>query len=487
VKDVVLLSDLADSCRPGEQVEVTGVYKHVMDVRRRGFPVFATQLEANHIARASDAFSAVLVTEEEKRRILELARRPDVARLVFDSLAPSIFGHDDIKAALALALFGGRRKDVGGRHTVRGDINVLLVGDPGTAKSQFLKCAAAIAPRAVFTAGRGASAVGLTAAVQRDPASGEWTLEGGALVLADGGACLIDEFDKMSEKDRTSIHEAMEQQSISISKAGIVTTLFARCAVIAACNPVRGRYDGSQTFAFNAGLSEPIISRFDVLCVVRDVVDAIQDGKLADAVVRAHQGRPVAPGVIDEGMLKKYIAYARQNCHPRMSDADNRKIVSLYQEMRKESAVGGGTQITLRHLESIIRLAEAHAKLHLRSSVGEVDVNFAIALILRSFVSTQKYADKKAFERKFGKYLSYGRDRNDLLLHVIHTMVAERMAFWRLRRGVAEAEERVLRIAKADFEARGREVGVAAFHEFYQSDVFRADFSETQNEIIREL
>jgi DNA replication licensing factor MCM2 len=180
----------------------------------------------------------------------------------------------------------------------------------------------------VFTTGKGASAVGLTASVHRDQATKEWTLEGGALVLADGGVCLIDEFDKMSEKDRTSIHEAMEQQTISISKAGIVTSLLARCSVIAACNPIHGRYDGSLSFGHNSGLSEPILSRFDVLCVVRDTVDPITDARLADAVIQAHQGKARAGG-LDENILRKYIAYARQVVQPRLSELDNRRIVSL--------------------------------------------------------------------------------------------------------------------------------------------------------------
>merc|ERR1719334_3049581 len=176
----------------------------------------------------------------------------------------------------------------GGKHRIRGDINVLCCGDPGVGKSQFLKYTEKLAARAVYATGKGASAVGLTAAVRKDPLTREWTLEAGALVLADKGVCLIDEFDKMNDADRTSIHEAMEQQSISISKAGIVTSLQARCAVIAAANPIGGRYDPSMTFADNVDLTEPILSRFDVLCVVRDTVDPVQDERLANFVVESH-------------------------------------------------------------------------------------------------------------------------------------------------------------------------------------------------------
>jgi len=180
---------------------------------------------------------------------------------IIKSFAPSIFGHEAVKTALAMALFGGETK-VKDKHRTRGDINVLILGDPGVAKSQFLKYVEKTAYRAVYTTGQGASAVGLTAAVRKDVVTREWTLEGGALVLADRGVCMIDEFDKMNDQDRTSIHEAMEQQTISISKAGIVTTLRARCSVIAAANPVRGRYDTSVSFSQNVDLSETILSRF---------------------------------------------------------------------------------------------------------------------------------------------------------------------------------------------------------------------------------
>merc|ERR1711970_326561 len=186
------------------------------------------------------------------------------------------------------ALFGGEAKDKSDKHRVRGDLNVLMCGDPGTAKSQFLKYVEKTAHRPVFTTGQGASAVGLTAYVQRSPVTREWTLEAGALVLADKGVCLIDEFDKMNDADRTSIHEAMEQQSISISKAGIVTSLQARCAIMAAANPIGGRYDPSLTFSENVDLTEPILSRFDILCVVRDTADPVQDERLANFVVGSH-------------------------------------------------------------------------------------------------------------------------------------------------------------------------------------------------------
>ncbi|RTG87469.1 DNA replication licensing factor MCM2 [Schistosoma bovis] len=272
-KDAILLDDLVDSCKPGDEIELTGVYTHSYDGSlntKHGFPVFATVILANNVVRKDDKVAVGTLTDEDTRAILKLSRDERIGDRIFASIAPSVYGHEDIKRGIALALFGG------GKHKVRGDINVLLCGDPGTAKSQFLKCVEQLAPRSVFTTGQGASAVGLTAYVTRSPMSREWTLEAGALVLADRGVCLIDEFDKMNDQDRTSIHEAMEQQSISISKAGIVTSLQARCTIVAAANPIGGRYDPSMTFSDNVDLSEPILSRFDVLCVVRDAVDPIQ-------------------------------------------------------------------------------------------------------------------------------------------------------------------------------------------------------------------
>jgi DNA replication licensing factor MCM2 len=327
-----------------------------------------------------------------------------------------------VKRALALSLFGGEAKNPGNKHRVRGDINVLLCGDPGTAKSQFLKYVTKVASRAVFTTGQGASAVGLTAFVQKSPVTKEWTLEAGALVLADRGICLIDEFDKMSDKDRTSIHEAMEQQSISISKAGIVASLQARCAVIAAANPIGGRYDIGLTFSQNVDLTEPIISRFDIICIVRDQVDPFADEHLAKFVVRSHikhhpnaneediarvreasnadldnEDHDIEP--IPQDILRKYIIYARDRVRPKLAKFDQEKVAKLYSELRRESLLTGSIPITVRHIESIIRCAESHARMHLRDAVGDQDVNVAIQVVLESFIETQKYSVMKSMTK----------------------------------------------------------------------------------------
>jgi DNA replication licensing factor MCM2 len=289
-KEVYVLNDQVDAARPGDEVEITGIYINRFDYFsnvKHGFPVFTTIIEANYIRRFGDE-DIIELTEEDKLFIRNLSRQPKIGEKIINSIAPSIYGHNFVKKALALAMFGGEAKDINGKHRIRGDINVLLLGDPGTAKSQFLKYVEQVFHRCVYTTGKGASAVGLTAGVHKDPVSREWTLEGGALVLADKGICLIDEFDKMNDQDRTSIHEAMEQQSISISKAGIVTSLQARCSVIAAANPIKGTYNTTLNFTDNVDLTEPILSRFDVLSVIKDEVNEEQDDALATFVINSH-------------------------------------------------------------------------------------------------------------------------------------------------------------------------------------------------------
>ncbi|KAG9749484.1 MCM-domain-containing protein, partial [Aureobasidium melanogenum] len=434
-REVILLWDLIDSAKPGEEVEITGIYRNNYDAalnNKNGFPVFATVLEANHVVKSHDQLSGFRLTTDDETQIDAMSKDPQIINKIINSIAPSIYGHTDIKTAVALSLFGGVSKEAQGKHAIRGDINVLLLGDPGTAKSQVLKYIENTAHRAVFATGQGASAVGLTASVRRDPMTSEWTLEGGALVLADKGTCLIDEFDKMNDQDRTSIHEAMEQQTISISKAGIVTTLQARCAVVAAANPIGGRYNGTVPFSQNVELTEPILSRFDILCVVRDTVDPEEDERLAAFVVNSHgRAHPTlsstandAPvnsmqdanmevdgdqgttkqGEIPQEMLRKYILYARERCRPKLVSIDQDKIARLFADMRKESLATGAYPITVRHLESILRIAEAFAKMRLSDFCSSTDIDRAIAVAVDSFVGSQKVSCKKALARAFAKY-----------------------------------------------------------------------------------
>ncbi|KAK9120279.1 hypothetical protein Scep_018372 [Stephania cephalantha] len=497
-KEVILLNDLIDCARPGEEIEVTGIYTNNFDLSlntKNGFPVFATLLEANYVTKKQDLFSAYKLTQEDKEEIEKLAKDPRIGERIIKSIAPSIYGHEDIKTAIALAMFGGQEKNVEGKHRLRGDINVLLLGDPGTAKSQFLKYVEKTGQRAVYTTGKGASAVGLTAAVHKDPVTREWTLEGGALVLADRGICLIDEFDKMNDQDRVSIHEAMEQQSISISKAGIVTSLQARCAVIAAANPIGGRYDSSKTFAQNVEMTDPIISRFDILCVVKDVVDPVADELLANFVVDSHfksqpKGAnldnisksnsqadapapvgPLDPEILSQDMLKKYITYAKLNVFPRLHDADLNKLSHVYAELRRESSHGQGVPIAVRHIESMIRMSEAHARMHLRQHVTQEDVDMAIRVLLDSFISTQKFGVQKALQKSFRKYMTFKKEYNDFLLYLLRGLVRDALHFEELVNG-SSARLNYIEVKIEELQNKAQDYEIYDLKPFFSSTQF---------------
>ncbi|KAI4291608.1 DNA replication licensing factor MCM2 [Pancytospora philotis] len=458
-REVVLCYDLIDACKPGDEIDVVGVYKNSYSAAlnaKNGFPVFSTLIEASSVRK--EAGGAIELTTDDIKEIKALARHPAVVDKLADAVCTSIYGHRNVKMAVLLAMVGGETKEKEGTR-IRGDINVLLMGDPGTAKSQFLRFVHAVSHRAVLATGQGSSSVGLTASVRKDTALNEWVLEGGALVLADSGVCLIDEFDKMGEGDRVAIHEAMEQQSISISKAGIVASLHARCAVIAAANPIRGRYNPALSFAQNINLSDPIVSRFDLLCVIQDTVDVAEDRRMGEFILGNHLGnREAAPGSLGLDMLRKYILYAKTSIHPRISHIDTQKIAQLYSDLRKES-LGSGIPITVRHVESIIRISEAHAKLRLSSAVCREDIDAAIGMALASFLGAQKYSVSKQLRKKFSKYFDENND--DLAVFILKQMAAETLA--------AIAADR---FNKSDFIARCKNNGLSVGERFFSTRAF---------------
>jgi len=308
------------------------------------------------------------------------------------SVAPSIFGSADIKKAITCLLFGGSKKVLPDGMRLRGDINVLLLGDPGTAKSQLLKFVEKVAPIAVYTSGKGSSAAGLTASVQRDSVSREFYLEGGAMVLADGGVVCIDEFDKMRDEDRVAIHEAMEQQTISIAKAGITTILNSRTSVLAAANPVFGRYDEGRSPGENIDFQTTILSRFDMIFIVKDEHNESRDRMIAKHVMnihmnRAHENGEETAGEIDIDKMKRYISYCKTKCAPRLS-AEASEILSSHfvslrkqvQQVERDNNERSSIPITIRQLEAIIRISESIAKITLTPSVQPHHVEEAIRL-----------------------------------------------------------------------------------------------------------
>ncbi|KAK8980263.1 hypothetical protein V6N11_061477 [Hibiscus sabdariffa] len=330
-------------------------------------------------------------TQEEVEEFKKFASNQDTYKVICSKIAPSIFGHDDVKKAVACLLFGGSRKNLPDGVKLRGDINVLLLGDPSTAKSQFLKFVEKTAPIAVYTSGKGSSAAGLTASVIRDSSSREFYLEGGAMVLADGGVVCIDEFDKMRPEDRVAIHEAMEQQTISIAKAGITTVLNSRASVLAAANPPSGRYDDLKTAQDNIDLQTTILSRFDLIFIVKDMRMYDQDKIIASHVIKVHASAQTASSDTrapkEENWLKRYIQYCRTECHPRLSEPACAKLQSDYVDIRRgmrqqanETGEAAAIPITVRQLEAIIRLSEALAKMKLSHVATEGDVAEALRL-----------------------------------------------------------------------------------------------------------
>jgi len=378
-------SEIVDVARPGDHVSIVGMVRAAAPTMPKvgKLRTFVLHLDANSIEVLGKEPEATLPSPEEEKQILELAKDPWIHRKIINSIAPSIYGYEHVKEAIMYLLFGGVPKTLPD-ITIRGELNVLLIGDPGTAKSQLLQYVARVAPRGLYTSGRGTTAAGLTAAVIREKGGG-MSLEAGALVLADKGVACIDEIDKMRPEDRVAIHEAMEQHTVSVAKGGIVATLNARTAILAAANPALGRYEQRRTIAENISLPVTILSRFDLIFVLRDVPNKDVDSKMSEHILEIHRKglTPLEPPIPLE-LLKKYISYAK-GIKPVLTNEALQRLKDFYLAMRSASeSEGSPIAITARQLESLVRLAEARARAALRTEVLVEDAEAAINIMKRS-------------------------------------------------------------------------------------------------------
>lgn len=409
---IYLEDDLCGKVSPGDRVVITGILKTKprKDGQSRSV-VFELFLQANHVDQKVQIYEDMDLSDEDVSRVKLLATDPAIFRKVSSSIAPSIFGLQNIKEALALQLFGGVGKDMDDGTRGRGDIHILLVGDPGTAKSQLLFYMSHLTPRGIFTSGKSSTAAGLTAAVIKDDfGEGRYTLEAGAMVLADKGLACIDEIDKMNESDRSSMHEAMEQQTVSIAKAGILSTLQSRCSVLGAANPKHGRFKSNVPKHEQINLPAPLRSRFDLIFTITDDPDPVKDRELATSVIRRHwlgelkklenRGDRTLQNLKDSGEIKedeitpiiskddlrKFVGYAKKECTPILSSEAMEEIIEYYVNLRERNSVTGSEgdksiALTARQLEALIRLTEASARIRLDRIASKSDAKIAIDMM----------------------------------------------------------------------------------------------------------
>jgi replicative DNA helicase Mcm len=387
--EVTVMGDLVDQCRPGDRIILTGIIRIEQEqmAPQAKTSLFRLRMEGNNIeylgGRAGNkdtrTVERIAISAEDERQIRTIATKPDAYEKLIASFAPHIYGHEVIKEAILLLIVGSVTKKLEDGSTRRGDINVLLVGDPGTAKSEMLKFAAKIAPRGLYTSGRGSTAAGLTAAVIRDK-SGIMMLEAGAVVLGDQGLVCMDEFDKIKPEDRSALHEVMEQQTCSVAKGGIVATLNARTSILSAANPMYGKYDPYKNITENVNLPVPLLTRFDLIFIVRDTPEKEKDNLIASHILEIHRdAEHASKPAIEIDLFSKYLAHAKQG-EPALTPEAIDIVRSYYMDMRKAESEGMIT-VTPRQLEGLVRLATARSRLLLKDRVDAEDATRAIYLV----------------------------------------------------------------------------------------------------------
>ncbi len=404
--NIYVSDDLVNRVAPGDRTRIAGILR-LMPPQKLGRVVYGRYLEGIHLDDTAKKFEEVEISKEEEAEIKKLARNPKIYELLVKSIAPNIYGHEVVKEAIALQLFGGIKKILPGDNRIRGNVHILLVGEPGMAKSMLLQAVDKIATKSVYTAGRTTTGAGLSATAVKDEfGEGGWTLKAGALVLASGGICMVDELDKMDPTDRSALHESMEQECISVAKAGIVTRFKTETSILAAANPKFSRFDPYQNYMEQLNLPVTLISRFDLFFMIRDVLDRKKDEEIASHILRTHQAgelmlqrkksgkkgwtkkieemeKIITPAIGAE-VLKKYLAYARQNVFPILTDERIKEISDYYINLRDQGRKEGSYAATHRQLEALVRLSEASARVRLSDTVEREDTDRAIRIFRTS-------------------------------------------------------------------------------------------------------
>lgn len=426
--------EIANSVAAGDNVKAIGVYK---GAEQGDTSIFRTYIHGNNIIPEEQEFEEINITDEEEEIIKELSQDPKIYNRLRDSVAPSLFGLKSEKTAILYQLFGGVRKTEMTGNTIRGDVHVLMVGDPGVGKSQLLRYASKLSPRGIMTNGKGSSAAGLTASAVRDSEFGgddKWTLKAGALVLADNGLACVDELDKMDSSDRSAMHEGLEQQTISVNKAGINATLKSRCSMLGAANPKDGRWDEYQPVPEQIDLAPALVSRFDLIFAPEDDREEDEDRKLANHILTSNvRGQELQAGItpskesedvepdIEPGIFRKYVAYAKNNCHPVLTDEAFERIEDFFVNIRQEGKEDGAIPVTARKIEGIVRLTEAAAKIELSDKAMDKHAKRAINIVRDSLkdVGFDEEAGRFDVDMTANNQNTTQRDRKKKLLEVI--------------------------------------------------------------------
>ena len=446
--DVDVTDDLTGMVAPGDRVVANGILRSIQRLNQGNkSTLFDIYLECNSLEIAEKEFEEVSIDEEEEKAILELSADPELYYKISHSIAPTIYGNEDVKEAIALMLFGGIPKEMPDGSHLRGDIHMLLVGDPGIAKSQILRYVIKLSPRGIYTSGKSSTSAGLTATAVKDEfGDGRWTLEAGALVLADMGIAAVDEMDKMAKEDRSALHEAMEQQSISVAKAGITATLRSRCALLGAANPKLGRFDEYAPIAEQINMPPSLLSRFDLVFILADKPEPTLDRAIGEHILKSHRVgeliqhhkkhpiegvddeyiqrelSPVQPK-IEPKLFRKYIAYAKRNSFPLLSDEAKETLIEYYLNLRKLADSNKPVPVTARQLEALVRLAEGSARIRLSHTIEQSDAERVIRIVDTCLRQVAYDAETGSFD--IDKWVSGTTKRSRDLIRAIKEVIRE--------------------------------------------------------------